>query len=189
MKTGFVYLIRPIGLPGPVKIGFTLAAPSRLMALAEWSPLKLEMVATIPGSMALERNIHDCLWKSHSHHEWFHPTDEVTRFVAKVIAGVPIEKAIDLAARGAGRARPRRTRHPSSVLRDWRYKARNYADRHGQPMIQTDLATALGIAPSQVSQIETGKRCPSLGLAAKIAKLTGIPIEFLAVDRDVEAAE
>ncbi len=91
-----IYLIRPVGMSGPIKIGCSEAPEQRLQALAVWSPWPLEVVASFPGSFKLERRIHSSLWRSHSHREWFHPTDEVLSFAYKIIAGAPVEKALDL---------------------------------------------------------------------------------------------
>ena len=97
--TGFVYFIRPVGLPGPIKIGFSKVPARRLLDLTVWSPFPLEVVATVPGTTMLETNIHQCLARSHDRHEWFFPTNDVTGVVAKLVAGLPIERAIDLSAR------------------------------------------------------------------------------------------
>lgn len=99
MKGKFVYFIKPVGIAGPIKIGCSEYVDVRLACLAAWSPLPLEIVVTIPGSFDLERNIHECLARSYSHKEWFHATDEVTGLVGKLLAGVPIEEALDLSAR------------------------------------------------------------------------------------------
>ena len=44
-------------------------------------------------------------------------------------------------------------------------------------MTTIELAAQLGIVNSHISQIETGDRMPSLPLAIKLSKLTGIPVE------------
>ena len=76
--------------------------------------------------------------------------------------------------------------HP---LRDWRNKTGEFADREGAPMNQDAFAKEVGVVPSQISQIETGERRPSLALAVKIAELTGIAISELAAFQKMEAAE
>lgn len=95
----FVYFIKPCGLYGPIKIGCSQAPTVRLESYMRWSPLPLELIVAIPGTPGLEANIHSCLSRSHSHLEWFHPTDEVCGLIAKLVAGIPIEKAIDLSDR------------------------------------------------------------------------------------------
>lgn len=103
--TGYVYFMKPVGMRGPIKIGFSEAPMQRLESLARFSPFELEIIATLPGTMALEVNIHSCLWRSHSHHEWFHPTDEVIGLVEAIKRGEAIEDAIDLSARRGSRSR------------------------------------------------------------------------------------
>ncbi len=45
---------------------------------------------------------------------------------------------------------------------------------------QAKMAEMVGVAPSMISQIETGKKQPSLALAARIERAT---------DKDIRAAE
>lgn len=80
------------------------------------------------------------------------------------------------------------TSHP---LRDWRNKEGSFADRDGAVVSQAELAEKVDVVPSQISQIETGHRCPSMGLAARLSRHTGIPIEAFAVFEEArtEAAE
>ena len=40
-----------------------------------------------------------------------------------------------------------------------------------------DLAGAIDVSPSHISQIETGKKQPSLALAAKLSQETEIPLD------------
>jgi hypothetical protein len=93
---GFVYVIRPIGMVGPVKIGFSHCPPTRVISLMAWSPFPLEIVAAFPGDRLVENNIHSCLADSHSHHEWFRPTTDVLSFVSRVEGGASLIEAIDL---------------------------------------------------------------------------------------------
>jgi DNA-binding XRE family transcriptional regulator len=67
--------------------------------------------------------------------------------------------------------------HP---LRHWRNKTGEFAEREGEAKNQDAFAGMVGVVPSQISQIETGERRPSLALAVKIAELTGIPVSDLA---------
>lgn len=97
--SGFVYFIRPTGMPGPVKIGLSKYLQKRLLRLNTWAPFPLEVAVTVPGDEALEINIHDCLVEHHSHGEWFHPNPPVLDLVEKLRAGVPIGEAIDLTQR------------------------------------------------------------------------------------------
>ena len=94
---GFIYFIKPIGLDGPVKIGWSTKPESRLLCLMIFSPLPLEIVAKVPGTTELERNLHACFAESHSHCEWFQATPKLTAAVDALRQGLPIEKAVDLA--------------------------------------------------------------------------------------------
>lgn len=93
----YVYFLRPIGADGPVKIGCSDLPLKRLKEISTWSPLPLEIAATAPGSLQLERNLHDCFADLHSHREWFSADSRLAAFIEKVAAGVPIAEAIDLA--------------------------------------------------------------------------------------------
>lgn len=92
----FVYFIKPIGMAGPVKIGCSFMPGDRLLNLSAWSPFPLEIAVTIPGNVALESNLHDCLFDLHSHREWFHESPRITDLIEKLRSGVPVEEAIDL---------------------------------------------------------------------------------------------
>lgn len=91
-----IYLIRQTDGRGPIKIGCSYRPVGRLALIASWSPYPLEIIATFKGSFQVERQIHDCLWRSYSHREWFHPTEEVVAFANAMIAGTPVEQALDL---------------------------------------------------------------------------------------------
>ena len=99
MKDKYVYFIKPVGMSGPIKIGCSDAPSARLAALATWSPFPLEIIATIPGGYALERNIQECFLDVHSHREWFHGAPRLQSAIAKLAAGVSVEDAIDLSDR------------------------------------------------------------------------------------------
>lgn len=106
----FIYFIKPVGMPGPIKIGCSIIPAKRLMELSVWSPFELELVATALGGLDLERNIHDCFADAHSHREWFHPVPRLLKAIEQIKAGVGIADAIDLDAReGSIRAKARRT--------------------------------------------------------------------------------
>jgi transcriptional regulator with XRE-family HTH domain len=62
--------------------------------------------------------------------------------------------------------------HP---LRKWRQEQPPTPE--GDKMTLTKLAEAVGVVPSHLSQIETGEREPSLALASRLSKVTGIPID------------
>lgn len=94
-----VYFAKPIGFPGPIKIGCTCWPEQRVKDLSVWSPFPIELLAVIPGTFLLERNLHDCFADVHSHREWFQPSDKLLSGIEALIAGKPIEQAFDLSAR------------------------------------------------------------------------------------------
>lgn len=96
---GFVYFIKPVGMPGPIKIGCSFMPEKRLADIAAWSPWPLEIVVTIPGDATLERNIHECLAHHHSHKEWFHAHPDILRLTERLRAGSSIADALDLSDR------------------------------------------------------------------------------------------
>lgn len=107
----FVYFLKPIGMDGPIKIGCSITPVGRLLAIAAWSPFPLEIAATIPGGLSLEKNIHECFADLHLHREWFKADPKLVDAVALLAAGVPIESAIDLTKR-VGKMRGTRTGVP-----------------------------------------------------------------------------
>lgn len=82
-----VYFIRPVGLEGPVKIGVSTMSWLRLEELMRWSPLPLEVVATLDGGGNLELRFHAKFKHLHSHKEWFKPDPELSATIADIQAG------------------------------------------------------------------------------------------------------
>lgn len=91
-----IYFIKPVGMPGPVKIGCSADPPKRLLELSTWSPFPLEIVAMADGDFKIERNVHCCFADTHSHREWFHASDRLTAIMARIANGATIAEAIDL---------------------------------------------------------------------------------------------
>lgn len=114
-----VYFIKPIGLPGPIKIGCSHAPEQRIENLAAWSPWPLEIMVTVPGDGKLERKIHDRFARHHSHKEWFHGHVDILTAVEKLKAGVPVTEAIDLNIKtGSIRTQAERHKHtPESRIK------------------------------------------------------------------------
>lgn len=82
-----VYFLRPVGAEGPIKIGCSHDPVKRLQKYMSWSPVGLEIAATIAGGVQLEWRFHALLRRSHSHQEWFHPTPEVLAVMDAVRRG------------------------------------------------------------------------------------------------------
>lgn len=94
-----VYFAKPIGMDGPIKIGCSDKPANRILSMASWVPFPLEIVATVPGGFAVERNVQECFTAARLHSEWFKPVPELVEAVAKLAAGVPLGEAIDLSKR------------------------------------------------------------------------------------------
>lgn len=102
-----IYFIKPVGMAGPIKIGFTTNSEKRLEGLTVWSPFKLEIMHTVPGDIKLEMKVHAHFADLHSHHEWFHPGERLVSAIKRMKAGLRLEDAIDLSdRRGNITARP-----------------------------------------------------------------------------------
>lgn len=120
-----IYFIRPIGQPGPIKIGWSGKPANRLATIMPWSPMPLEIVATCEGERSLELNLHRCFADQHSHGEWFHAHPRLTSAVEAIAAGAPAASAVDLkdirGAFGTGRRNL-----PENVRRKLGYSNRVY---------------------------------------------------------------
>lgn len=84
---GFVYFLRQPGPPGPVKIGHSANPTSRLDDYSRWSPVPLEIAATIEGCCRMERQFHARHMRHHSHHEWFHWSRGIQSDIDAIVAG------------------------------------------------------------------------------------------------------
>lgn len=96
MTKGVVYFVKPVGMPGPIKIGYTANTAKRVEGLTVWSPFKLEVLHTVPGNMKLEMKVHAHFADLHSHHEWFHPGDRLVTAIKLMQAGQALEEVVDL---------------------------------------------------------------------------------------------
>lgn len=95
----FVYFLRPIGQCGPIKIGCSFWPEDRLKSYQSWSPIPLELVASLPGDRTIEARFHAAFAHLHSHHEWFRAEADLLRAIKAVRAG-----AFDLSSLPAPRA-------------------------------------------------------------------------------------
>lgn len=85
--TGHVYFIKPIGIPGPVKIGHSSVPLIRLAQIEVWSPLPLEIIGVVAGDLRMEGGLHALLREHHSHGEWFRPTKPVLSTIDCILSG------------------------------------------------------------------------------------------------------
>lgn len=91
----FVYFIRQIGTDGPVKIGCSIYPEGRLRTLMVWSPVDLEIAATVDGDFDLERRIHTMFAEHHRRHEWFNATPALLALIEGIRSGRPITELVD----------------------------------------------------------------------------------------------
>lgn len=83
-QTGTIYFMRRVDGVGPIKIGCSSCPKGRLAVYDEWSPEKLMLIATAPGTFADEARLHRQFASARLHHEWFEATPELLSVVAKV---------------------------------------------------------------------------------------------------------
>lgn len=72
-----VYFMKPVSAAGPIKIGHSSEPLHRLSRYLYWSPVILEIVATIEGDRPLERAFHAAFAETRLHHEWFGVSDSL----------------------------------------------------------------------------------------------------------------
>ena len=76
-----VYLARQVGGVGPIKIGCSSSAWSRLATLQAGSPVALELLASFPGGVRRERELHRRFAPLRLHGEWFRAEGDLLRFL------------------------------------------------------------------------------------------------------------
>lgn len=84
----FIYVLRPVGAEGPLKIGCSCWPWGRLKTLAAWSPVPLELAAMAPGDFALEERLHAKFEHLRLHGEWFRAEPELLKAVEALARGV-----------------------------------------------------------------------------------------------------
>lgn len=109
---GFVYFIKPVGLDGPYKIGFSTIPMERFDVLLHWSPFLLEIEAIAPGTHHDEMKMHNALDGQRLHKEWFNPSAKILDGIRKIKSGVGIEDAFDLHHIPVKRERKNKRNHP-----------------------------------------------------------------------------
>lgn len=96
MSEEYIYFLRAKSGDGCIKIGYSTNTEQRLLSFMSWSPIPLEIILAIPGTSRLECNIHSCFADTHSHGEWFHPSQRLLDAIKAMQGGVPASEAIDL---------------------------------------------------------------------------------------------
>jgi hypothetical protein len=81
-RNGWVYFLRSRG-SGRIKIGFTATPERRFGQIAKAESCCVEPLATVPGTMRLEREMHE--WFAHLRDgdaEWFRPEPDLLAFAS-----------------------------------------------------------------------------------------------------------
>jgi hypothetical protein len=84
-REGFVYFVKPVGMAGPIKIGFTASTKTRIQQMMSWSPFRLELMAFTPGTMDDEQELHQIFSDHRNHGEWFNPHPDLLDYIHRVI--------------------------------------------------------------------------------------------------------
>lgn len=90
-STKNVYFMKPVGLDGPIKIGCSGWPAQRLIDLSVWSPLPIELIGSVPGSLTDETFLHRCFAETHSHHEWFFSSPSLRAAIAVILAAGSVD--------------------------------------------------------------------------------------------------
>lgn len=159
----YIYFIKPVGMTGPIKIGWSSVPKDRLSNLSTWSPFALEIVATVEGGQRLERNIHECFADLHSHREWFHAGPSLIEAIRKIKSGIPVERAINLSHRVGSIRKGRcgganwddQTRQKMSVLHRVRFALKRIGVENGR-IIPTALKDV--VRASEVRMLTADER-------------------------------
>jgi len=108
-----VYFLRPIGMPGPVKIGCSIMPHWRMYEYMTWSPFPLEIAAEGDGDFNVERALHLRFAGQRTHREWFSASPDLTALIDHVkfdsdIKGWLAKDGFDFEAYMADCMRPKR---------------------------------------------------------------------------------
>jgi hypothetical protein len=166
-----VYFLKPVGMEGPIKIGWSIAPPKRLLEFAVWSPFPLELIGSVPGGFEDEQYLHQCFFDLHSHREWFFATTLLKSTVAKIIVAGTVDCVRStLFPSGSIRKKVRQPR--SAEWRAWWSYACKVRNGTRKLSVRTSEEAIIYSEPSDIEimlrQIERDKRLPT---AAEIARL------------------
>lgn len=161
--TSYIYFIQVDG-GGPVKIGITRHDPrQRMVKIQSDCPWPVKLLGAITGTLEDEAALHCELSPYRTQGEWFGPTTEVLAVIARALQSSDV---VHFAKKKAG---PKYD-HPLC----------KYRNINGLTL--KDIAGLVGVEHASLSRIESGRQNPSLDLAARIAKATGIFIGDLRPD-------
>lgn len=134
-KVGLIYFVKPKGLKGPIKIGFSYKPTERLSCMQGSSPWPLEIIGTVSGTIHDERFLHRCFPSLHSHGEWFRWSSDLARTVEQVLQagiaiayGTLIPTGLDQPWTRKKRSLETRRRQSDSLRQSWAQKRRRAAE-------------------------------------------------------------
>ena len=82
--SGFIYFLKPVGMDGPIKIGWSCEVNRRLQELQTANAARLVLLGFIPGTMEDERAWHARHATERLEAEWFRPSQALLDAIAKV---------------------------------------------------------------------------------------------------------
>lgn len=80
-----VYFFRPVGEVGPIKIGSSGRPMDRLRSYQIWSPVLLELVASVQAHHNTETWLHRHFLATWRHGEWFDWSEELQSLIDHVL--------------------------------------------------------------------------------------------------------
>lgn len=86
-KTQHIYFAAALD---KIKIGCSVKPIDRIAQVGEWIPFPITLLATMPGSYALEATLHRMFAEEWSHGEWFNASARLSAFVERVAKGLPV---------------------------------------------------------------------------------------------------
>lgn len=159
----YIYFIQVAG-GGPVKIGITRHDPrQRMVKIQSDCPWPVQLLGAIKGDIDQEAIFHRQLEEFKLQGEWFRPAEQVIAVV---------ESALQSAAsvQFSKKKRTPKYDHPLCIYRS------------DNGLTLKDVAELVGVEHASLSRIESRRQNPSVELAARIAKVTGIHIRDLRPD-------
>lgn len=108
----YIYFIKPVGMDGPIKIGYSKLPTDRLLSLSAWSPFVLEIIGTAPGGSSEENFLHQRFAHLHTHREWFNSSPLLRETIRRILAGESVREACVEIPR-AGQIKNQKRRKPT----------------------------------------------------------------------------
>jgi predicted transcriptional regulator len=144
-----VYFLRPVGQIGPIKIGCSKLPELRLETITVWSPVRLELICSVPGSHKDERALHGMFAKHHAHGEWFGASKELLALIDHCelhgeLPPLPEVIAFPRTRHVGHKGRAKGKREPGELSQAKMELARLYRAQHESGMTVTDIAREAG---------------------------------------------